>query len=48
MNIREKVQEELDEVRNLIDGDADQERATLEGWEGALKWVLNQLEGEGE
>ena len=46
--IRNTIQAELDRVEAEIDADADQERATLEGWEEALKWVLNQLEKEGE
>ena len=44
--IRNIIQTELDRVEAEIDADADQERATLEGWEEALKWVLNQLEEE--
>ena len=48
MSIKERVTQELENVRQEIDNDDDQERATLEGWEEALKWVLNEIEGEGE
>lgn len=46
--IHETIQAELDRIQEEIDSDADQERATLEGWEEALKWVLNEIEKEGE
>lgn len=46
--IRETIQAELDRVKEEIDSDSDQERATLEGWEEALKWVLNEIEKEGK
>lgn len=46
--IRDTIQTELDRVQIEIDSDDDQERATLEGWEEALKWVLNEIEKEGE
>ena len=46
--IRETIQAELDRVKAEIDSDSDQERATLEGWEEALKWVLNEIEKEGK
>lgn len=47
--IHETIQAELDRIQEEIDSDDDQERATLEGWEDALKWVLAQLqEKEGE
>lgn len=49
MSIRETIQAELDRVKEEIDSDSDQERATLEGWEEALLWVLVLLEEkEGE
>ena len=47
--IREMIKAELDRVKAEIDADSDQERATLEGWEEALLWVLVLLEEkEGE
>ena len=46
MSIKERVTRELEIVQREIDSDDDQERATLEGWEEALKWVLNEIEGE--
>ena len=42
--IKETVLAELERVKTEIDSDADQERATLEGWEEALLWVLVLLE----
>lgn len=46
--LKDTIQAELNNVQAEIDADPDQERATLEGWEEALKWVLNQLAKEGE
>ena len=48
MSIKERVTRELEIVQREIDSDSDQERATLEGWEEALKWVLNEIEKEGK
>jgi hypothetical protein len=42
--IKETVLAELERVKAEIDSDEDQERATLEGWEQALLWVLVLLE----
>jgi hypothetical protein len=42
--IKETVLAELERVKAEIDSDEDQERATLEGWEEALLWVLVLLE----
>lgn len=42
--LRETIAAELENVRTEIDSDADQERATLEGWESALVWALNELD----
>lgn len=44
--IKETVLAELERVKAEIDSDPDQERATLEGWEEALLWVLVLLEEE--
>jgi hypothetical protein len=47
--IKQTILEELESVRHEIEGDPDAERATLEGWEKALLWVLRELDkGEGE
>lgn len=46
--LKEIVEKELEKVKKEIDSDSDQERATLEGWEEALLWVLVLLEEEGE
>lgn len=45
--LKETIQTELEKVKAEINANADQERATLEGWEEALLWVLVLLE-EGE
>lgn len=45
--LKNTIASELDEVRKEIEQDSEQERATLEGWEKALVWVLNQIEKEG-
>lgn len=44
--MREIIEAELIRVKDEIDADPDQERATLEGWEEALMWVLKIMEGE--
>lgn len=48
MNIKDKVTQELESVREEIEQESDQERATLEGWEKALLWVLKVIESEGK
>ena len=48
VSIKERITRELEVIQREIDSDSDQERATLEGWEEALKWVLNEIEKEGE
>ena len=44
--LKDKVLDELESVRREIEGDSQGERATLEGWEKALLWVLRQIESE--
>lgn len=41
---KEKLLAEIEKVREEIDSDEDQERATLEGWYEALCWVLEEFE----
>lgn len=45
---KDKIAEELESVRKEIEQDSEQERATLEGWEKALIWVLKEIEREGK
>jgi hypothetical protein len=44
--LKDKVLEELESVRGEIESESDEERATLEGWEKALLWVLRQIKSE--
>jgi hypothetical protein len=48
MEIKEKLIKELSRVEYEIECDGEQERALLEGWQHALKWVINEIEGEGK
>lgn len=44
--IKQAVLDELESVRQEIEGDWSTELATLEGWEKALLWVLREIEKE--
>ena len=49
--LKEKIYTEMDKLEGEIDrasSDGNSDLATLEGWNYALKWVLKQIEGEGE
>lgn len=46
--LKETIVSELESVRSEIEQDSEQERATLEGWEKALIWVLKEIEREGK
>jgi len=48
MEIKEKLLKELSRVEYEIECDDEQERALLEGWQYALKWVINEIEREGK
>ena len=44
--LKDKVLDELETVRKEIENESEGERATLEGWEKALLWMLRQIESE--
>ena len=48
MNTLERIQAELEKVREEMERAETEDLTLLEGWEKALLWVLRQCEVEGE